>query len=158
MLAHAINIADFYWWTVIHQQYHEPRMQYFCADTMFFSDVALPPFPIFCSISHFITLGLFRGPLQLDMTFLFGIFLCIFDYDNFVNIINIIFAFIHILSYISLLLSMRKPQYCTFRLMLFLHTYPSLLKFLPVLPHEELHPALAYSEFERSYLNFSVKV
>ena len=41
---------------------------------------------------------------------------------------------------------MRKPQYCTFRLVLFLHTYPSLLKFLPVLPHEELHPALSLKE------------
>jgi hypothetical protein len=41
--------------------------------------------------------------------------------------------------------------------MLFLHTYPSLLKILPVLPHEELHQALTCNEFEISYLNFSVK-
>jgi hypothetical protein len=36
MLAHAVNIADFYWWTAIHQYYVKPRIQYFGADTMFF--------------------------------------------------------------------------------------------------------------------------
>jgi hypothetical protein len=29
MLAHAVNIADFYWWTAIHQWYDKPRIQYF---------------------------------------------------------------------------------------------------------------------------------